>query len=587
MQTQNKLNATIFEMVIHNLKGIEVFAYKFEKGKPLTVYGENGAGKTAVILAIYAALDKKKIPIKYNNLVGPYSTEAIKKAKVQLGIECDKGVIELNGKTIDKFYVNFSETEKGTVNMTLTDAITGEVDKTPSREKIKNLLGLFIDPVDLAKTLEDPHGDRNLAEKVAAMVGVDFKPYILLEQELFAQKQAENIELKRQLGEFASLDVPQDDWAKEFVDPAAISKQLQDLTAVQSELIQSKKELIQIESAINESIQDRDALAESISNRQELLDEEKSNLETFREINKPVIWTGTTDIEDKIRKLTEELSLFRVHEKREQEKKESIQAKEREIERDTERLANAQNELIIKNELITKKTSEKTFAEHSHKTNMGKASEVFFKYQLPIQEPDENLSEYLKRQLASVQERMTNIERDNEQVKNREKYIASEKGIALVRQSIKNIDAKRDTNQKAKSKAGSGVKFPMEGLTIDENTVWYDSGDGRGKQTILDRSEGEQMRICTNILIAGNTGPLNVIVVRQGHALSMKSQHVIFEVAEEHGYTVILETITTEEPGAVLIEAGNVKSVIPKRLTEEKPVETVKEPVIKKSEITW
>ena len=93
------------------------------------------------------------------------------------------------------------------------------------------------------------------------------------------------------------------------------------------------------------------------------------------------------------------------------------------------------------------------------------------------------------------------------------------------------------------------------------------------------------MRVCTHVLIAGNTGPLNVIVVRQGHALSPKSQEIVFEVAAEYGYTVILETIIAERPGAVLIEAGNVKSVIPAKLqTVEEANKSIKE---KEPDMNW
>ena len=61
------------------------------------------------------------------------------------------------------------------------------------------------------------------------------------------------------------------------------------------------------------------------------------------------------------------------------------------------------------------------------------------------------------------------------------------------------------------------------------------------------------------------------------------TQDVIFEVAAEHQYSTILETILSEKGGAVLIESGNVKSV---NQTEElETVSATTEP--EGEEINW
>lgn len=584
MQVQNKLNATVFEMVINNFRGIETFAHKFEKGKPLIAYGENGAGKTAIIISLYAALDKRKIPIKYDSLVGPYSIENIKKAKVRLGIEGDKGILELNGKTLEKFYVNFSETEKGTVNLSLTDAITGEVDKSPSREKIKNLIGLFLDPVDLANTLEEPKGDRKLAEKLAKMVGLDLQPYIDKENALFEEKQEENVTLKRLRGELSGMDVPQDDWATEKIDQKTVSDEIQLYTTHEKE---NSRRSLNIETAkeglkdhqldllkLESSKTDGDELilsgSEALKKEHAATAEVEKSITLYKDEN-PIVEPEKTpeEITVQIEALQKELKSANV-----------LKEKNRNI---VQKITDMHNDVVTRNKLsfqsgftlegkkadlnviideIKIRKEKVPFLE----TEITKVSEA----NMPIPWKGKRDPEGLMEVLQHLNDLMSKAETNNKQVDDRVKYFEKKEGIDLVEESIKDLDKNRKDNTDDKLFQISKVDFPMEGISVDENTVWYDSEDGRGKQTIIDRSEGEKMRVCTHILIAGNTGPLNVLVIRQGHALSKKSQHIIFEVAAEYGYTVILETVISDEPGAVLIEAGNAKSIIPSKAVEDK-----------------
>jgi hypothetical protein len=586
MQVVNKQNAVVFELVISNFKGIEVFAHIFTKGEPLIVFGDNGAGKTAIILALYAALDKRKIPIKYDSLVGPYSIDAIKKAKVKLGIEGDSGIMELNGKTLEKFYVNFSITASGTVNLSLTDAITGEVDKSPSKEKIKNLLGLFLDPVDLAATLEEPHGDRKMAEKLAAMVGLDLSPYVKREEALFAEKQEENVTRKILKGKFADLDKPQDDWPTKYIDPASISGKLQKLNEFNTK---EEEKIRTIKLSLNEytlAVETKDKIADEIlttsdnvivskkdfDGKTEKLSNDKVLFEQLKTEHKPEGWLdiqSAEKIDEEIRLLTEKAHKMRAYDKAISERTNSIIIA-------TEKVSQSKKSFDEKSELHKNKKLEKT-KHDGIVADKKESSEKVTEENKPLDWSGEKDPEGIKTPLQFLTDKMATVEKDNIQVNNAKKYYEDEEGIKLVEKSIKDIDAKRAQNTNEKLAKVSSVDFPMEGITVDENTVWYDSNDGRGKQTILDRSEGERMRICTHILIAGNTGPLNVIVVRQGHALSQRSQEIIFEVAAEYGYTVILETIIAERPGAVKIVAGNIGSIIPPKLVSDEPVEEKKD----------
>lgn len=580
MQIQNKPNASIFYWRVKNYQGVEVVEYEFKDGKPCILYGNNGAGKSGNIKGIYMALKGRKgYPFKSDNIVGPYSIKKIKKTEVVLGVNSAEEILEVNGTKLKRFYIHFSETENGSTSLKVTDDLEGKKALTAPREKIDALTSMFLDPVELVKTLDKPNGDRLLAEKLAAMQGYDLTPYIKKDEELFDLFQIENRELTRLKSDFETLDVPQDDWAKEFVDPASISKQLQDLSCIYSELFQSKKDLTQVENTITELLIDSENLTESLRDKRTSLDTEQLVFEELKTNKAPVEWAGTQNIEEKIAELTKELTLFREHEKKEREKKEAIENKQRAIDAEKERINNLENEIELKVAAIQKKKTEKNEAESIHKKNMGTASEVFEAYNLDPQGQDETLSDYLKRQIASVQERMQNVERDNVQVKNREKYEMSEQGIKAVEKTIQNIKKKRKENSAAKAKAVADMrgKFPHPGIIIDfkrpdlaevedekemkksnDITVWVDFEDGRGRRTINDLSDGEKLRICTYIIIAGNTAPLNIIIIKDGAILDEDHQREVFKIAQEHGYHVILETILTTEVGALHITGGKV-----------------------------
>ena len=150
MQVQNKKNARIFSLIIHNYQGAEVVELDMSDGIPKVIFGKNGEGKSSIIKFIYEALGGKLMrPEKIDNPVGPYSdpTKKIKKSYGRIGIEGDPGVIELKGKSLERFYVNFSLTESGSVGLSITDDKEGAKPVTAPREKIKNLLGLFLEEV--------------------------------------------------------------------------------------------------------------------------------------------------------------------------------------------------------------------------------------------------------------------------------------------------------------------------------------------------------------------------------------------------------------------------------------------------------
>lgn len=572
MEVKKKKNARIFEFKIKNFKGIEVVEHSFKDGKPCVLYGNNGSGKSSIIEGIYMAFMGKKVPFKFDNAAGPYSVGAVKKAFVKIGIKADPGVIEFG----EKFFIHFGITEAGTVSLKITDDKDETIHTTPPRDKIKKLLGMFLDPVELANTIKEPNGDKKFAERLCEMVGLDLQPFVDSEKTLFEEFQAENVEKKRQEGVFASLDEPQEDWAKKYTDPEEISKQLQNFNTLKSENEQRLRNVTAEEDEVDRLCQSSLELHEEIAviriegqalkgvyNNQVLShNSAKESLVEFQEKNKPVEWAGTKNIQAEIQKLTEELGKFQVHEQEETKKKQEIDSATQEINLSAERLITSKNEISSKKETMDSKVAEK-------KSKDTAVNDQFKKIELAkkenIEKPwdGEKDPEGLLEPEEYLNSKMANVTKWNKQFQDREAYEKAEKGIEAVDSSIQSITKKRKNNQTEKSNAVASVKdkFPHPGITVDENTVWYDKDDRRGPRSINDWSDGETRRICTDVLIAGNTGDLNVLLIRAGYCLDPDARQDIYATAAEHGYDVILETIETSEVGALHIVDGRVDSI--------------------------
>jgi hypothetical protein len=611
VQVKNKLNAKLFQLDVHNYQGAEVVELDMSSGKPIILCGKNGEGKSSTIKFLHEALGGVSMrPEKVDNPVGPFSTGKVKKASGIIGVDGDKGILELNGHSLEKFYIHYSITEKGSVHLSITDAKDPNAKPISApREKIKNLLGLFLDPLEMVKKLDEHRGDSKIAEDCCIMAGYDPKPFHVIEETLFKEKQEEKVTLKNSQGELAKLDEPQDDWAKLYVNPVLISDEILKLnefntseTKKKLAIETSEKEyfaLLDTDDVITRDITilgDNSALAKKdFDEKSEKLLGDKVNFDSFKTSNKPEGWEDSKSVlklEEQIRLLQGKVHTFRKYD-------EDVSEKSTSIEIDTKHVVQLKKYLDEKIEAHGTKQKEKV--EHQKSVILKKEEvEKVTEENKPLDWTGEKDPEEIKTPLQYLTGKMSTVEIENEQVKNREKYLNDEEGIELTKKSIKTIDEKRKQNQKNKAAAIAQVKnnFPHPGITIDykkpfdpnddsskqDITVWVDFGDGLGKRTINDISEGQKLFLCTHILIAGNTGAVNVLVIKSGHALDEDNQKVIFDVAMEHGYSVILETIISTFKGAFNIKQGNVDSIN----TEGREIDSVDEPKDdKEPELVW
>ena len=119
--------------------------------------------------------------------------------------------------------------------------------------------------------------------------------------------------------------------------------------------------------------------------------------------------------------------------------------------------------------------------------------------------------------------------------------------VAKLTESINSIDQqKRDTL--------SAAKFPVEGLSFDDNGVMY-----RG-MPFSQASSAEQLRVSVAMGLAMNP-KLRVLLIRDGSLLDESNMEMIAEMAAQHDAQIWIERVADGENVGVVIEDGSVAAV--------------------------
>jgi DNA repair exonuclease SbcCD ATPase subunit len=114
----------------------------------------------------------------------------------------------------------------------------------------------------------------------------------------------------------------------------------------------------------------------------------------------------------------------------------------------------------------------------------------------------------------------------------------------------------------AKLKAIAEAKMPVDGIGFADDYLTLNG-------LPFDQASGaEQLRASVAVAIAANP-KLRVLVVKDGALLDDDSMKIVAEMAEKHDCQIWLETVTSDRPGALVIEDG--------RLAHEAPVKVAAE----------
>lgn len=110
---------------------------------------------------------------------------------------------------------------------------------------------------------------------------------------------------------------------------------------------------------------------------------------------------------------------------------------------------------------------------------------------------------------------------------------------------IKSIDAQ-------KASAIASANLPVDGLS------WAEDGITLNEIPFDQASTAEQIK--TSVAIAMSANPeIRVIRIKEGSLLDKDSMRLISDLAQEHGFQVWIETISSDDPAAIVIEDGQIQ----------------------------
>jgi DNA repair exonuclease SbcCD ATPase subunit len=153
--------------------------------------------------------------------------------------------------------------------------------------------------------------------------------------------------------------------------------------------------------------------------------------------------------------------------------------------------------------------------------------------------------------LPALRERLANVEVDNNKVRANERYAEIMGELKAARAVADKLDADLKGHDAAKEKALAAAKFPVEGLSFDEEGVTYNG------IPFAQCASSEQLKVAVAVAMAANP-ELRVIQIREGSLLDRESLDVIADLAGANDYQVWIEVVSDGDKVGIVIEDGSV-----------------------------
>jgi len=152
--------------------------------------------------------------------------------------------------------------------------------------------------------------------------------------------------------------------------------------------------------------------------------------------------------------------------------------------------------------------------------------------------------------------KLQELEQTNSKVREKKARAAIQEELSKVQLESDTLTNKIKLLDAAKDKALRGAKFPVEGLSIDDEAITF-------KDVPLGQcSTEEKMRVCIAIAMAMSP-QLKVIRISRAESLDPKNFQVITEMAAAGGYQLLMEKVGDPGDMGIIIEDGMVKEVAP------------------------
>lgn len=156
------------------------------------------------------------------------------------------------------------------------------------------------------------------------------------------------------------------------------------------------------------------------------------------------------------------------------------------------------------------------------------------------------------RDTSELEAQLANIEESNARIRSNREAIAHNEELREHQSSYSALQRQIDALRESKDKALAEAKFPIDGLGFDDSGVTYQG------VPFSQASSMEQLRVSLAIAMASNP-KLRVIRIKDGSLLDDDALSLVEKTAEDNDYQVLMERVGSTDPGAIIIEDGQVK----------------------------
>lgn len=154
--------------------------------------------------------------------------------------------------------------------------------------------------------------------------------------------------------------------------------------------------------------------------------------------------------------------------------------------------------------------------------------------------------------VSKLKEEVEDCERHNEHRRNNVRRIAMRQEIGSLDDKVKQLNETIENCKVRKTVMAGEASLPIKGLDFTGETLLFNN------VSFKDASSADRIKIAAKIGMV--TSPdLKVMTVKDGSLLDPGSREALREIAEEHNFQVIIETVSAEE-GSIVIEDGSIVS---------------------------
>jgi DNA repair exonuclease SbcCD ATPase subunit len=156
--------------------------------------------------------------------------------------------------------------------------------------------------------------------------------------------------------------------------------------------------------------------------------------------------------------------------------------------------------------------------------------------------------------LSDLDDELSRAELTNREIGKRERRDEIEAEVLKQEAEAARLTRAMEAREEKKRAALAGAKMPVEGLTFDEEKVWF-------KGIPLEQlGEAEQIRVGCALAMAANP-KLRCVPIAHGESLDEESLALIDKLAEEHDFQIFMARVDASGKVGIVLEDGMVQAV--------------------------